>query len=200
MINRRKFLIFILGLLFSNNSKSSSECHKTPAQPKGPFFKRTTISLMNDLSNNGRAAGELIKIEGRILDHNCTPYSFSTIDIWQANTYGKYNHLNDLSKNKIDKNFYGYKSITTDENGYYFFTTIFPGSYKISNDIIRPPHIHLRINTKNNKSLTTQLYFKGHPHNKDDFLLNRTSFKSLLEVSLIKSDKKITTGIFNIVI
>ncbi|MDC3024327.1 protocatechuate 3,4-dioxygenase [Alphaproteobacteria bacterium] len=200
MINRRNLLIFILSLLFSNNSKSNNECRKTPAQPKGPFFKKNITGNKNDLSNNGKASGELIKIEGRILDHNCTPYSFSNLDIWQANTYGKYNHANDFSSNKIDKNFYGYKRISSDQHGYYFFTTIFPGSYKISDNIVRAPHIHLKVNTKNNKSLTTQIYFKGHPHNKNDFLLNSTSFKSLLEVSLIKSDKKIATGIFNIII
>ena len=77
---------------------------------------------------------------------------------------------------------------------------MFPGSYKIAKDIVRPPHIHLLIKTKNNKSLTTQLYFKNHPYNKNDFILNTSKYKSLLEVSLIQSEKNLRTGKFNIII
>ena len=151
------------------------------------------------MSNNGKATGKLIKIEGKILDESCKPYPFCEIDIWQANSYGKYNHENDFSKNKIDEFFYGYKRITSDKDGNYFFTTIFPGSYKISKNIVRPPHIHLLIKTKNNKSLTTQIYFKNHPHNKNDFIFNSVKSKSLLEVSLKKSNN-IFKGLFNIII
>ena len=79
------------------------------------------------------------------------------------------------------------------------FTTILPGSYKISKDIVRPPHIHLLIKTKNKKSLTTQIYFKNHPHNKNDFIFNSVKSKSLLEVSLKKSNN-IFKGLFNIII
>ena len=38
---------------------------KTPSQPKGPFFKKNRTISINDLSNNGKATGELIKIEGK---------------------------------------------------------------------------------------------------------------------------------------
>ena len=95
-------------------------------QPKGPFYKESSLSTLNDLTNDGKAEGELIKIEGRILDKNCNPYPNCLIDIWQANSYGKYNHQNDFSKNKLDKFFYGYKRIISDKNGNYFFTTVFP--------------------------------------------------------------------------
>ena len=139
-------------------------------QPKILICSFIQTSYINDLSNNGKATGELIKIEGKILDKSCKPYPFCEIDIWQANSYGTYNHENDFSKNKIDEFFYGYKRITSDKNGSYFFTTIFPGSYKISKDIVRPPHIHLLVKTKNKKSLITQIYFKNHPHNKNDFI------------------------------
>ena len=189
----------MLGFFYSSSLKSETICHKTPKQPKGPFFKENKTTSINDLSNNGKATGELIKIEGKILDKSCKPYPFCVIDIWQANSYGKYNHENDFSKNKIDEFFYGYKRITSDKDGNYFFTTIFPGSYKVSKDIVRPPHIHLLIKTKNNKSLTTQIYFKNHPHNKNDFIFNSVKSKSLLEVSLKKSNN-LSKGLFNITI
>ena len=134
-------------------------------QPVGPFFKEKQLSNINDLTNNGKASGKIIKIEGKITDKNCTPYPYSLINIWQANAYGKYNHANDMSNNKFDKYFSGYKKIISDKEGFYSFTTIIPGSYKISQNIIRPPHIHFLVKTKNNKSLSTQLYFKDHPYN-----------------------------------
>ena len=43
---------------------------------------KVKTTSINDLSNNGKATGELIKIEGKILDKSCKPYPFCEIDIW----------------------------------------------------------------------------------------------------------------------
>tara|TARA_Y100001970_G_C14046706_1_gene756716 strand:+ start:90 stop:602 length:513 start_codon:yes stop_codon:yes gene_type:complete len=169
-------------------------------QPVGPFFKNKHINYSKDMTNNKKAKGEIIQVKGKVLDKNCNPYSFTTVYIWQANTYGKYNHKHDISKNKIDYNFNGYTKIKTDKYGFYKFITIMPGGYKVSNDIIRPPHIHLFITTKNNKKLSTQLYVKDHPLNKKDFLFNTIKKSSLLELDFKKASSDIKKAYLDIII
>ena len=198
-IDRRTFLCLI-GYFYTANLFAKTKCKKTPIQPIGPFYKKTKLSNINDLTNNGKALGKIIEIQGKIVDRNCKPHPKCIIDIWQANSYGKYNHKNDLSENKIDKYFKGYKRIITDDAGFYSFKTIMPGSYKIFNDIIRPPHIHLLIKTVNNKKLSTQVYFKDQLGNKKDIIFNSVKNNYLLEVSLVKSDKKIKKGTLDITI
>ena len=56
-----------------------------------------------------------------------------------------------------------------------------PGSYKIFDDIIRPPHIHLLIKTVNNKRLSTQVYFKDQLGNKKDIIFNSVKNNYLLK-------------------
>ena len=152
------------------------------------------------MTNKKKAIGEIISIQGNVKDEQCNPHSFSQLTIWQANTFGKYNHKSDSSNNKSDPNFNGYIKIKTDKNGFYKFTTIFPGSYKISENIKRPPHIHLLVITKTNKKLITQLYFKNHPLNKYDFLFNASKRNSFLELDLKEASSLIKTANYNIII
>ena len=115
--------------------------------------------------------GKKIKVYGKILDNKCKPISNAVIDIWQANSFGKYNHKADLSDSRKDNNFYGYIRLLSNKNGEYSFNTILPGSYKVSKDLIRTPHIHFKV-TNNQKQLTTQMYFKENEMNNKDFLFN----------------------------
>ena len=156
-ISRRIFLS-LMGLSFAKYLSAKNDCLFTPSQPAGPFFKDKNLEYINDLTNNGKAHGNIITVSGRVLDKHCNPYSFSKITIWQANAFGKYNHKNDLSRNEYDINFNGYSRIITNKEGFYSFTTIIPGPYKISQNIIRPPHIHVHIDTENNKFLIVCLH------------------------------------------
>ena len=111
------------------------------------------------------------------------------LDIWQANSFGKYNHQADLSKSRKDNDFYGYMRLLSNEKGEYSFNTILPGSYKVSKDLTRTPHIHFKVTNKQ-KQLTTQMYFKGNKMNKKDFLFKNTYNNSALEASIDESFSK----------
>ena len=52
----------------------------------------------------------------------CQWFLESEIEVWHANNFGKYNHINDTSLGQIDKNFNGYLKITTDNSGKYNFS------------------------------------------------------------------------------
>ena len=143
------------------------------------------------MTNNGKAIGKKIKVYGKILDNKCKPISNAILDIWQANSFGKYNHQADLSQSKKDNNFNGYMRLLSDKNGEYSFNTILPGSYKVSKDFTRTPHIHFKI-TNNKKQLTTQMYFKGYDMNEKDFLFKSTINNNALEAMIDKSFSKLT--------
>jgi catechol 1,2-dioxygenase len=98
------------------------------------------------------------------------PLAHATLDIWQANHLGRYD--NDDPTRPPGKSDFKYRSrLMTDENGCYEYETIHPGRYKIGRDLWRPAHIHYFVQHTGYRSLITQLYFKGDPHNdKDQFI------------------------------
>ena len=185
-------MLLLLNAPFVNLIKAnSSNCKNTPPQSTGPFYKVPSKIFNNDMTNNGKAIGKRIKVYGKVLNNKCKPISNAVLDIWQANSFGKYNHQADLSESRKDNEFYGYMRLLSNERGEYSFNTILPGSYRVSKDLIRTPHIHFKI-THNKKQLTTQMYFKGNKMNNKDFLFKNTYNNSTLEASIDESHSKLT--------
>ncbi len=81
--------------------------------------------------------------------------------------------------------------LLSNEKGEYNFNTILPGSYKVSKDFTRTPHIHFKVTSKQ-KQLTTQMYFKGNKMNKKDFLFKNTYNNNVLEASIDESFSNLT--------
>lgn len=180
-------MLLLLNAPFVNLIKANStNCKITPPQSTGPFYKEPSKIFNNDMTNNGKAIGKRIKVYGKVLNNKCKPISNAVLDIWQANSFGKYNHQADLSESRKDNEFYGYMRLLSNERGEYSFNTILPGSYRVSKDLIRTPHIHFKV-TNNKKQLTTQMYFKGNEMNNKDFLFKNTNNINALEASVDKS-------------
>ena len=174
-------MLLLLNASFVNQIKAtSSNCKKTPPQSKGPFYKVPSKIFNNDMTSSGKAIGKRIKVYGKILDNKCKPISNAILDIWQANTFGRYHHQADLSKSRKDNDFDGYMRLLSNEKGEYSFNTILPGSYKVSKYLTRTPHIHFKVTNKQ-KQLITQMYFKGNKMNNKDFLFINTNNNSALE-------------------
>ncbi len=116
-----------------------------------------------------RADGEPIEIAGRIVDEHGRPVRRTLIEIWAANTYGRYTHVEDASGLRLDPNHLGLGRTLTGEDGGYRFRTIKPGCYLARPDIgrWRPSHVHLSIRGGAVR-LVTQMYFAGDPHNARD--------------------------------
>ena len=116
-------------------------------------------------------AGKVLLISGRVWGFDTKrPLANAVLDIWQANAKGRYD--NDDPKNPPAKDvFLNRARLLTDESGYYEYETVHPGAYQIGPKEWRPSHIHYLVRMPGYKSLVTQLYFKGDPHNKtDDFI------------------------------
>ena len=197
----RRFITYsLLSLLSPKLLLANKICYQTPYQPSGPFFNTNTKFNGNDMTNKGKAIGKKIQISGQVINKNCKPYNNAIIHIWQANAFGRYFHKYDKSKNELDNNFNGYTKIKTNKDGFYKFLTVYPGSYKISEKISRPSHIHLQITTTKGMQITTQVYFKDDPLNQNDILLNKTKNKDLLQISLKRNSEGILSSTFDIII
>jgi protocatechuate 3,4-dioxygenase beta subunit len=88
------------------------------------------------------------------------------IEIWQANSAGRYFHNGDDHRAPIDPNFTGAGRALSDGDGDYRFVTIKPGAYPWRNhdNAWRPAHIHFSLfGSAFATRLVTQMYFPGDP-------------------------------------
>jgi protocatechuate 3,4-dioxygenase beta subunit len=145
---------------------------RTPEQILGPFYPFGKMpdrggDLTHLPGKPGRAAGQVISVMGRVLDIEGKPVRQARIEVWQANTHGRYTHPNDDNPAPLDANFDGFGAMTTDAEGRYRFKTIKPGAYPAGPGVIRPPHVHFIVSGHRDK-LVTQMYFAGEPLNQRD--------------------------------
>ena len=117
------------------------------------------------------ASGLAIVVRGQVLDEDGRPVRRSLLEVWNANTHGRYSHALDSSNNApLDPYFYGFGRAMTDDDGVYQLQTIKPGAYIARPDIgwWRPPHVHFSI--LGGARLVTQMYFPNEPLNQQDFI------------------------------
>lgn len=116
-----------------------------------------------------RADGVPIEVSGKLRDETGRPILGALLEIWNANHYGRYRHIEDNSGLQLDENFFGMGRVITDDEGAYRFWTISPGAYLARPDIgrWRPKHIHLSI-SGGSARMITQMYFPGEPNNETD--------------------------------
>jgi protocatechuate 3,4-dioxygenase beta subunit len=116
--------------------------------------------------HDGMPIGERIVVFGRVLDTDGKPLRGTLIEIWQANSAGRYRHRWDRWPAPLDPNFSGAGRCLTDEEGRYSFTTIKPGPYPWANhdNAWRPAHIHFSLLGRAfAQRLVTQMYFPSDP-------------------------------------
>jgi protocatechuate 3,4-dioxygenase beta subunit len=142
---------------------------QTLSELTGPIFGYDDLKPGDhDLTrqHKGEPIGERIIVSGRVLDENGKAAAHTLIEIWQANSAGRYRHRNDQHDAPLDPNFHGWGRTLTDAEGGYRFTTIKPGAYpwKNSYNAWRPAHIHFSLfGPAFATRLITQMYFPGDP-------------------------------------
>ncbi len=142
----------------------------TLSEETGPRFGHGMIGAKdNNLIENytgALAIGERILVHGRVLDEMGRPVPETLVEVWQANSGGRYRHVKDGYFAPLDPNFGGCGRTLTDVNGRYEFMTIRPGAYPWPNrgNEWRPMHIHFSVfGHAFGQRLITQMYFEGDP-------------------------------------
>ncbi len=135
----------------------------------GPVYGESDVAEGDrDLTRQhaGEPLGERITVSGRVLDEDGRPISGALVEVWQANSAGRYHHEVDQHPAPLDPNFTGAGRCLSDADGRYHFITIKPGSYPWGNheNAWRPAHIHFSLfGHRFLDRLVTQMYFPGDP-------------------------------------
>ena len=180
----------------------------TPAQTEGPFYpvadqvdKDADLIIVD--GSKQIAQGQIVIVQGVIVDQNCTPVAGALVEIWQACKTGRYNHPSDPNPAPLDPNFQYWGKAVTNVRGEYRFRTIIPGAYQADVDWMRPPHIHFKVSKRGHVELITQMYFAGDKLNDIDKILQRHSKseqRKLIVQFQNSQGMQHPTGQFNIVL
>jgi protocatechuate 3,4-dioxygenase, beta subunit len=141
----------------------------TLSEVTGPVYGHEEIDeLDHDLTRQGQGEplGERIVLHGRVLDGDGRPVRGTLVEIWQANSAGRYQHGVDRHPAPLDPNFMGAGRTLTDDEGRYRFITLKPGAYPWRNhhNAWRAAHIHISLlGPAFATRLVTQMYFPGDP-------------------------------------
>ena len=134
----------------------------TTSQTVGPYLHiGLTWLIVENLAPAG-VAGERVSIEGRVLDGDGLPVDDAAVEIWQADSTGKYS----------TKGFRGFGRSATDAKGAFRFQTIKPGRVPGPGGRLQAPHIAVNIFMRGLlKQLVTRIYFPDDPANAEDSVL-----------------------------
>ena len=145
----------------------------TTWQTVGPFFSIGFSWLYrNNLAGPG-VSGERVEIASRILDGDGNPVPDGIVEIWQADSHGKYAHPDDPQEKSAEPGFSGYGRVPSDDDGRFRFTTIKPGRVPGPDGKLQAPHLAVSVFTRGLlRRLTTRIYFPDEPSNAEDFALN----------------------------
>ena len=168
--------------LFAKYAKGQADeqtCHGrvTPSQAEGPFYPQSRNweadqdLTVTDKNSGGIAKGWKLILAGQVVGENCEFISGAKVEIWQADTNGRYNHSADprRRRGKLDSSFQYYSRVFSDKEGAFSFKTIKPGAYPASRNWVRPPHIHVKVWANGYFPLITQIYFEPADTDLDTF-------------------------------
>lgn len=145
----------------------------TTWQTVGPFFKIGLQWLTQDNLAGEGVPGERLTIQGRVLDGDGIPVPDAILEIWQANSHGKYAHPEDTQAKPLEPAFRGYGRIPVNSEGAFRFTTIKPGPVPGADGKEQAPHILVSVFMRGLlRRLITRIYFPEEPRNGDDYILN----------------------------
>jgi len=146
---------------------------QTPSQTVGPFYSLgLTRWPVNTLASDS-TAGERIRIEGRVFDGDGKPVPDALVEIWQANSYGRYNHPDDKQEKPLDPNFMGWGRCGTDKTGFFWFATIKPGPVPGRDEAVQAPHINVAVFARGMLvHAYTRIYFDDEDNDSDPVLLS----------------------------
>jgi protocatechuate 3,4-dioxygenase, alpha subunit len=141
-------------------------------QTVGPYLHIGLAWLVTRTIAAPGVDGEKVTIQGRLLDGAGAGVGDGMIEIWQANSHGKYAHPEDKQKKPLERGFRGFGRIPTDSRGAFRFSTIKPGRVPGPGGKLQAPHLVVSVFMRGLlKHLATRLYFPDESSNGEDPVL-----------------------------
>src|ERR1041385_3479869 len=80
-------------------ARAETELQRTPGQILGPFYPLSEMPQTTDLTRmpgrSGRAEGQILNVMGKVLNLAGEPVRNGRVEVWQANSHGRYSHPSD---------------------------------------------------------------------------------------------------------
>jgi len=176
-IGRRSIIVgaasATLSLVLPVGPGAATKLTVTPRQTAGPFYPTdwggdSDNDLVVVTGEATESFGQVVHINGRVLDLDGGPIANALVEIWQCDANGVYRHPRDeRGGRRHDAGFQGRGRTRSDVLGRYTFRTIRPVPYPG-----RTPHIHFAVEVPGRRMLITQMYVFGEPLNERDGILN----------------------------
>jgi protocatechuate 3,4-dioxygenase alpha subunit len=139
----------------------------TPSQTVGPYFHLGCTATHSVICIAGQdAKGERVHLICRVFDGEGVPVNDAMIEIWQADSEGRYNHPADADSEKRDPDCSGFGRMATDSEGACTFDTIKPGRVSADDGRLQAPHLNVSVFARGLlQRLASRIYFDGDPAN-----------------------------------
>jgi protocatechuate 3,4-dioxygenase alpha subunit len=157
-----------------------AKLRQTPSQTVGPYFayglspeqygyQQNLTSIAGSQMVEGDIEGQRIRVEGRVFDGNGNPISDALIEIWQADSLGRYSHPSDPRGSNSTFKEFGRCGTGTDPQNRFWFDTIKPGAVGAG----QAPHLNVIVSMRGMLlHAFTRIYFSDEPANATDKVLN----------------------------
>ena len=154
-----------VGGLLTSTPSGAQQLRPTPTDFEGPYrpLKGTSwggVDLMS--SRDAVSAGKPLILAGRLMDTAGRPQAGLNLQVWQANSTGRYDYHPGESPGhgRPDPAFRGHGQSEVDTEGWFAFRTIRPGGYRRTLFGFLPwtfvPHIHVAVRSGERDVLVTQ--------------------------------------------
>jgi protocatechuate 3,4-dioxygenase alpha subunit len=145
----------------------------TGSQTVGPYLHIGLDWLVTPNIAGRGVRGERLSVSGALLDGDGVGVSDGLIEIWQANSHGKYAHPEDRQAKPLERGWRGFGRIPTDAKGAFRFSTIKPGRVPGPQGKLQAPHLVVAVFMRGLlKQLATRVYFPDEPANAQDPILH----------------------------
>jgi protocatechuate 3,4-dioxygenase, alpha subunit len=141
---------------------SDTEHLQTPSQTVGPYFTMRLSGEGDNVLTTPDTIGQRIRIEGRVLDGDRNHIEDALIELWQADSAGRYHHpTDDRTAIPLDPAFNGFGRCASDfKTGAYSFLTIKPGPVPHPEGGMQAPHVSVTVQARGMLNPTfTRIYF-----------------------------------------
>jgi hydroxyquinol 1,2-dioxygenase len=144
----------------------------TPSSVLGPFHLRGApmLAVGGDLLRDNE--GNVVFVEGRVLDPDGRPLAGAVLDVWQTAANGLYSNV-DLAQEPNNLR----ARMTVGADGRYAFSTVRPAPYTVPDDgpvgellratgrhPWRPAHFHFIVEAPGHRTLVTELFPDDDPY------------------------------------
>ncbi|MBS0320675.1 MAG: protocatechuate 3,4-dioxygenase subunit alpha [Proteobacteria bacterium] len=143
------------------------------SQTVGPYLHIGLTWLVTENLVAPGVDGQPITISGVVTDGDGAVVPDALVEIWQANTHGRYAHPEDTRDLPLEAAFKGFGRSPTDKDGRFRFTTVKPGRVPGPDGTLQAPHINVTIFMRGMlRHLVSRIYFPDDPANAKDPVLS----------------------------